>query len=68
MPRSGWHVITASSMIDPHSDEVKELLAFHEGVVKERIVRQIEAMAKAETNQHKAMVITQVKNHIKRMT
>jgi hypothetical protein len=52
-------------MIDPHSDEVKELLAFHEGVVKERIVRQIEAMIKAETNQHKAMVITQVKNQVK---
>jgi hypothetical protein len=55
-------------MIDPHSDEVKELLAFHEGVVKERIVRQIEAMAKAEQSPHKQMVITLVKNHIKKMT
>lgn len=52
-------------MIDPHSDELKELLAFHEGIAKERIVRQIEAMAKAEPNPHKAMVITQVKNHVK---
>lgn len=54
-----------SSMIDPHSDEVKELIRFHEGVMKERIIRQIEAMAKAETSPHKQMVINQVKNHIK---
>ena len=53
-------------MIDPHSDEVKEFLAFHEGKVKSCIIDQIEAMAKAEPNPHKAMVITQVKNHIKR--
>jgi len=52
-------------MIDPHSDEFKQYLAFHEGKVKESIIRQIEAMAKAEPNPHKAMVITQVKNHIK---
>ena len=52
-------------MIDPHSDEFKELIAFHETKVRDSIVRQIEAMAKAEQNPHKAMVITQVKNHVR---
>ena len=52
-------------MIDPHSDELKEYVAFHEVKVRDSIIRQIEAMAKAEPNPHKAMVITQVKNRIK---
>jgi len=65
MPRWGWHVITASSMIDPYSEETQEFLAFHEAKVRESIIRQIEAMAKAEKNPHKAMVITQVKNHVR---
>jgi len=52
-------------MIDPHSDEVRDLVAFHEAKVKSLIIDKIEAMAKAEKNPHKAMVITQVKNHIK---
>ena len=60
-----WHAITASSMIDPHSDEVRDLVSFHEAKVKSLIIDKIEAMAKAEKNPHKAMVITQVKNHIK---
>ena len=53
-------------MIDPYSEEMREYLAFHEAKVKSLIIDRIEAMAKAEPNPHKAMVITQVKNHIKR--
>jgi len=52
-------------MIDPYSEETKEFLAFHEAKVRESIIRQIEAMAKAEKNPHRAMVITQVKNHVR---
>lgn len=52
-------------MTDPHSEEIKDLIAFHEAKVKSLIIDRIEAMAKAEKNPHKAMVITQVKNHIK---
>jgi hypothetical protein len=52
-------------MIDPYAQETKDFLAFHEGKVRESIIRQIEAMAKAEKNPHRAMVITQVKNHVR---